>query len=121
MLAFGLLIITTIVLSGCSSSSTGRQATQEEVQLAKCLTEEGFSMYGADWCPHCNEQKERFGTAFKHIDYVDCEVQKSECNVASVQGIPMWTDGEKRVTGAQSHERLAQISGCEYNPQNDNS
>ena len=107
----GIVIASTLVLTGCS---TNTNASPETTRLAKCLTEEEFTMYGAEWCPHCQEQKQRFGSAFKHVNYVDCERQNSKCEEAGVEGIPMWTDGETRLSGTQPLERLAQVSDCNY-------
>ena len=28
--------------------------------FAKCLNEKGLKLYGASWCPHCQEQKQMF-------------------------------------------------------------
>src|SRR5512143_3304835 len=43
--------------------------------FAQCLKDRGVRMYGAWWCPHCQEQKEKFGEAsFKLAPYVECGV-----------------------------------------------
>lgn len=107
-----LFIVLALGVSACSAPS--QPSDPETTALAECLTENDFSMYGADWCPHCNEQKDQFGEAFDKIDYVDCEVDEQQCQQADVQGIPMWTDDETTVSGTQSLERLAELSGCEY-------
>src|SRR6185295_15117730 len=40
--------------------------------LAQCLTDKGFVMYGASWCPYCREQKRQFGRDAKNLPYVEC-------------------------------------------------
>ena len=41
--------------------------------LANHLTMIGAQMFGAYWCPHCQEQKKKFGDAFSAVDYVECD------------------------------------------------
>lgn len=80
--------------------------------LAKCLTDQGVKMYGADWCPHCQNQKKMFGEAFKYIDYVDCEMDKEQCINAGVPGYPTWIINNTHYSGAHPLELLANISKC---------
>jgi len=42
--------------------------------FAKCLTDRHVLMYGAYWCPHCAEQKEKFGDSFRYAPYVECGI-----------------------------------------------
>jgi hypothetical protein len=46
--------------------------------FARCLTDRGVKMYGAWWCPHCQEQKEKFGASFEYVPYVECGI-KGDC------------------------------------------
>src|SRR6476620_5024249 len=43
-------------------------------RFAQCLKERNILMYGAYWCPHCADQKEKFGASFKYAPYVECGV-----------------------------------------------
>ncbi len=86
--------------------------------FAKCLTEKGAKMYGAYWCPHCQNQKKLFGESWKYVDYVECSLpngagQTSECQIAGISGYPTWvfSDGRK-VPGEVSFQQLSQITGC---------
>src|SRR5580698_8173932 len=45
--------------------------------FAKCLTAKQAKMYGAFWCPHCEEQKEMFGSSFKYAPYTECGIKGS--------------------------------------------
>ncbi len=66
--------------------------TTDKVALAKCLTEKGWHMYGAYWCPHCKAQKEMFGEeAFKFVNYIECTDKVDLCNAKNVKGYPTWT------------------------------
>jgi hypothetical protein len=73
-------------------------------------------MYGAYWCPHCNDQKELFGAAFSNIDYVECDPggknsRPSLCQKAKITGYPTWEIKGKLYPGTQSLEELAKLSG----------
>lgn len=85
--------------------------------FAMCLTDKGVKMYGADWCPHCQNQKKAFGSSFKFIDYTRCELDgnKQKCENSGIKGYPTWvfSSGE-RIEGEASFYDLSNKSGCEY-------
>jgi hypothetical protein len=58
--------------------------------FAKCLTENGWSMYGAIWCAHCKSQKEMFGSSFQYIKYVECPDNVQFCLDKGVNAYPTW-------------------------------
>ncbi len=35
--------------------------------LAHCITQSGATFYGAFWCPHCRDQKTKFGTGAQYL------------------------------------------------------
>lgn len=81
--------------------------------LARCMTEHGMTMYGTDWCPHCQRQKQLFGKSFQYINYVNCDLGDA-CNKAGVQSYPTWAkDGQLFPPGVKSLAELTQTSGCE--------
>lgn len=87
-------------------------------EFAQCLSENGVTMYGAWWCPHCENQKELFGSAFSNVDYVECSTasrsMNQTCKDADITGYPTWELGDgSRLGGEQSLEALATKSGCE--------
>ena len=108
-----IVLLSTIVLTACSSSSD-----PETEALASCLEEKGVKFYGAFWCSHCNDQKELFGkTAWQKV-YIECSLpggqgQTEVCTEAGITGYPTWVlaDGSK-VEGTQSLEKLKELSGC---------
>jgi hypothetical protein len=61
--------------------------------FAKCLTDNGAVMYGAEWCSHCKEQKAVFGDSFKYINYVECPENTKLCIEKGVEGYPTWIIG----------------------------
>jgi len=86
--------------------------------FAQCLGSKGAKMYGAYWCPHCQSQKEKFGSSFKYAPYVECGVKGSRtpaqvCTDADVKHYPTWVfaDGA-RVEGEHELEFLSQETGC---------
>lgn len=103
---------TTAPIANISSSLEG---------FAQCLSSKNVKMYGADWCPHCQNQKKLFGEAFKYIDYTECadpsdpRVQAKACSDADITGYPTWkfADGQK-IEGEATFEELSEKSGCSY-------
>jgi hypothetical protein len=78
-------------------------------------------MYGAWWCPHCQEQKEKFGeTSFKLAPYTECGVpgdikgQNPVCREQGITHFPTWQfppTGE-RVERVFTLQELSDRTGC---------
>lgn len=91
-------------------------ATPYQQALARHLTASGARFYGAYWCPHCQEQKEMFGSAAASLPYVECDSKgvnprPERCEAAGVRAFPTWViNGEKR-EGVQPLDELARLSG----------
>lgn len=87
--------------------------------FAQCLTEKGAQMYGAWWCPHCENQKKSFGNSFDYIKYTECSVPGSRamnetCKEAGIEGYPTWVfEDDSRLSGERSMEELSEKTGCE--------
>ena len=88
--------------------------------FARCLADKKVLMYGAYWCPHCVEQKEKFAASFKFAPYVECGVQgdlraeQQVCKDADIKHFPTWQfppTGE-RVERVLSLENLSERTGC---------
>ncbi|MBU0456820.1 MAG: protein disulfide isomerase family protein [Nanoarchaeota archaeon] len=101
-------LITILFIVGCSGNSI-----QSIDSFASCLKEKGAKMYGADWCGHCNAQKEMFGSSFAEIDYTECTVEMQKCDNEGIQGYPTWkfADGSS-LAGIQKFVTLAGKTGC---------
>lgn len=86
--------------------------------MAKCLTEKGVKMFGAYWCPHCQNQEKMFGGSWKYVNYVECSLpnragETRECSAAGIKGYPTWEfAGGERVEGEVSLQQLSEKSGC---------
>ena len=96
--------------------SSGGKVEAGAEELAACLASKNITMYGADWCSHCQNEKNAFGDAFKQVPYVECPDNPQKCIDAGVKGYPtwIWPDG-KRLEGGQGLEKLAKESGCGSN------
>lgn len=82
-------------------------------ELASCLRDKGVTMYGAAWCPHCQNQKNEFGNSFRLVPYVECPDNPTVCIEKKVESYPTWIfPGDKRLVGEQSLEKLAEGAGC---------
>jgi hypothetical protein len=88
-------------------------------EFARCLAANQTKMYGAFWCPHCQEQKELFGPSFEYVNYVECGVkgdtraQSQACKDAVIKHYPTWEFADKsRIEGKQTFDYLAARTGC---------
>lgn len=88
--------------------------------FARCLGDRGVKMYGAYWCPHCQEQKEKFDASFEYAPYVECGVkgdpraEQQVCKDADIKHFPTWQfppTGD-RVEKVLSLEVLSDRTGC---------
>jgi len=82
-------------------------------QLAQCLTDRGWVMYGTAWCSNCKKQREEFGSTFSYINEIDCDEQTSICRNKNIKGYPVWEgpDGQQ-YPGGKYLEELENMSGC---------
>jgi len=82
--------------------------------FAKCLASKNVVMYGAYWCPHCQNQKKLFGDSFQYVPYVECTQDVAKCTAMNIQGYPTWifSDGS-RAEGEQSFQDLSNKTGCQ--------
>jgi len=82
--------------------------------FAACLSDNDIVMYGAYWCPHCQNEKKRFGDSFRFVSYVECTEETEKCTAEKIRGYPTWAfpDG-RRFEGEMGLERLSAESGCE--------
>jgi hypothetical protein len=98
----------------------GRRTQHKYDGFAHCLTERGAKMYGAWWCPHCQEQKEKFKASFEYVPYVECGVpgnlkgKNPVCTDAGITHFPTWQFppiGE-RVERVFTLQELSDRTGC---------
>ena len=89
--------------------------------FAQCLSDKGAKMYGAYWCPHCQDQKQLFGKSFDKVTYIECSLpnqggQNELCNNQNITSYPTWefAEGDKQL-GALSLETLSSLTNCSIN------
>ena len=99
-----------ISLTGCSKGP-GKYDS-----FAQCLTENGATMYGTEWCSHCQNQKKAFGKSFQYTNFVDCDFNSDECLKNGVSSYPTWTINGESYTGEQPLYRLASLTNCSLKP-----
>ena len=114
--AAALVVVGLIAFAATNSASESAASPYNE--FAQCLTDNGVTMYGAWWCPHCENQKDLFGSAFDNVTYIECSTaartMNQTCRDAGIEGYPTWEFGDGlRASGEQSLETLAAKSGCE--------
>ena len=111
-IVLGLLfvLVLSVILTSCSVNP---EPDVNYDTLAQCLTDKSATMYGTDWCSHCQNQKKAFGDSFELINYVNCDKQRDECILAGVKGYPTWGINGELYPGEQSLGRLTSIAGCE--------
>ncbi len=112
-------VVLAVVVLGLAYYLDHRSQHQHDA-FARCLTERGVKMYGAWWCPHCVEQKEKFRASFEYAPYVECGIkgelhgEAQVCKDEKVQHYPTWQfppTGE-RVERVFSLEELSDRTGC---------
>jgi hypothetical protein len=95
------------------------KADPAKVELAQCLTDKDVKMYGAFWCGACENQKKLFGSAFKEINYIECDergenAQPEVCDLEGITSYPTWSINGQKNSGVKSLKSLATAAGCEY-------
>jgi uncharacterized membrane protein/glutaredoxin len=90
--------------------------------LAEHLTKSGVKFYGASWCPHCQDQKQLFGSAARLLPYIECSTggqnapQSAECQAEDIRSYPTWFINGQRVEEILSMQQLADATGFQAPP-----
>lgn len=108
VLGIGILAITIAILSYPREQASGKLDL-----FAQCLADKSITMYGADWCSHCQNEKKAFGDSFRLVPYVECPDEPQTCIASGINGYPTWIfpDG-KKLEGEQGLTKLSKESGC---------
>lgn len=83
---------------------------EEQVQIAKCLTEKGVVLYCSTLSFNCMRQRSSLGEAFEYINYLDCNENPEECQELS---LPAWRIGGRFYYGIRDLGKLSESVGCE--------
>jgi glutaredoxin len=91
-------------------------STIKAISLAKHLRKIGAKVYTAYWCPHCHNQKERFGKeATSQLEVIECDErginpQTQLCIEKKIRGFPTWEINGRFYPGNRTLENLANLS-----------
>lgn len=110
-----LVVVGLVVFAANNAVGDNEPSVYDE--FAQCLSNAGVTMYGAWWCPHCENQKDLFGSSFDSVNYVECSTaartMNQTCKDAGIEGYPTWKfSDDSRLSGEQTMQTLADKSGC---------
>jgi len=77
----------------------------------------GAKMYGAYWCPHCQDQKRLFGASASRLPYIECSSggpgspQTAACRDAQIKTYPTWVINGIKTEEVMTVQQLATASG----------
>lgn len=96
-------------------SQNKEEPKSELDSFAQCIRDKGITMYGAEWCLYCQNEKRAFGSSFKYVPYVECPDKPRECIDAGVDGYPTWVlSDDTKLIGEQGLQKLSEASGCSF-------
>lgn len=113
-----IVAITIVVLFGIFSSKSDKISSGKYDQFAQCLSTNGAKFYGAFWCPHCQKQKEIFGSSKKFLPYIECsnldgKTQTQICIDKGIKSYPTWIFADESViSGEATFEQLSEKTQC---------
>lgn len=81
--------------------------TSEE--LAECIGKKS-TLYIQLGCHACEAQEKLFGDNYKHLNVIDCFLEKEKCS--GITATPTWKIGEELFKGIQSIENLKKLTRC---------
>ncbi|GAB5353638.1 hypothetical protein AAMO2058_000051800 [Amorphochlora amoebiformis] len=100
---------------GWEAPEITQSSSERAIAISDRLTRLGTVMYGAYWCPHCNQQKEMFGKeAMKKIKYVECagdgmNTSNKESICKDLAGYPTWEIDGAQFPGERSLDEFEAI------------
>lgn len=109
--------------TSAASTTSASEAEGEEgepapdlVAFAKALAAAGVKFFGADWCPHCTNQKELFEDGKNYLPFIEVTNPDKTLNAIGIaegiQSFPTWKfpNGQVR-EGVLSLEEISNLSG----------
>ena len=116
----GIILVIAVVYAsykGGVATCKGGQPAGKYDAFTQCLTDKGVVMYGAEWCPHSQNQKKMFGESWKYVNYVECAMPdksvNEKCTEKGIKGYPTWDINGEFMSGELSFKQLSLKSGCE--------
>ena len=120
------LPVTAAILSGSrpqtrqipsTSPPSPKTSQAARLALARHLSAIGARVYTAYWCPHCQAQKDMFGSAaLASLNVIECADDGPNsrwelCKAKRITRLPTWEIHGRMEAGVQSLEQLAAWSG----------
>lgn len=113
VITFGIIVaIIVVFITGCTGEASIVSQPGPYDEIAQCFTEKGAVLYHTEWCPHCRNQKEMFGSSLQYINLIDCDKDAVACQEAGIKGYPTWVIDGQQYPGARPIASLAEIIGC---------
>ena len=89
------------------------EAANDLVAFAKYLKDTGFIFYGADWCPHCRDQKALFDDGYKYLPFVEVTNPDRTSNqlgtTEEIASYPTWDFGNGKANRIARVMTLAEL------------
>lgn len=87
---------------------------EELKNFVGCLEEQGFVIYGEEWCSYCQQLVDLLGgKEIVEPIYVDCQEEAELCYAEKeIKGVPAIFINDQEYVGARSFEAFAQETGC---------
>ena len=104
-----LVVIIAVIILGIFAMKNNNETPEEK--LAKCIGENAMA-YIQIGCSACKYQESLFGDNYKYIKTIDCKVEIQKCIDTEITGTPTWIINGVRYPGAQSIEKLKELTGC---------
>lgn len=112
IIAIAVIVLTIILLLIVGKESAGKGGKNLDA-FAQCLADKKITLYGEDTCAYCQKEISFFGDSFRFVPYVECRREPKKCLDQNINSFPTWVfPDNRRLTGLQGLEKLAQESGC---------
>lgn len=108
-----LSIIIVVIFSIVFSWAKQKAEDGKYDDFALCISQAGAGMYGTDWCTNCQDQKRAFGSSFKYIVFINCDMNPVACDNLGITGYPTWVFANgTQLRGKQTLFTLSEKTGC---------
>jgi hypothetical protein len=119
-----IIVLSVLLFGGLIAIATLAKKKDPGVDYSEfigCLAEKQAKFYGASWCPHCKNQKARFGSSADVLSqkgvYVECSpdgssAQTQQCIDAKIESYPTWEINGERIAGELELKDLAEKTSC---------
>lgn len=88
-------------------------SNEELQQFVNCLNKSGMKIYGAKWCPHCQDLVNMLG-GYDVVDpiYVECPENQQLCQEKGIEYYPTVMINGSKFEGSRTYQAFSQATGC---------